>query len=209
MINWGQQHVPTGVVATIMGFVPLVTASMAHFFLKDERFTLMTGIGIAVGFAGILVLFGGTDLMALGKDTIAQLAVLIAATGYAVTNILARKAGDNPTRTVGFGAMWIGTALMLPAALAEGHAVSHLDWEVAGAVLYLGVVSTALPTILLLHLVRTVGATFTAYANYLVPVIGVFLGVAFLDEALTASALIALGLILAGIALGQMGKGRR
>ena len=71
----------------------------------------------------------------------------------------------------------------------------------SAAALALG--SSGICTILLLHLIRDVGPTFTSQMNYLVPVGAVIVGYMFLGEAPQWNALGALILILTGIAIAQ------
>ncbi len=210
LMNWGQTRVETGTAAILMGIVPLVTAVLAQAFVRGERFHRWKGIGIAVGFAGVVVLFGGPQLSGGHGVMWGAAAVLLAAFGLACGTILADKASDFHSIPIGFGVMWIATAISVPLWLGiDGGALpAHLSWPSAGAVVGLAIVSTALPTLLLIYLVRSAGPTFAGFTNYLVPVIGVALGIAFLGEPLTWNAAVALGLIIAGILVGQVG-GRR
>jgi drug/metabolite transporter (DMT)-like permease len=73
-------------------------------------------------------------------------------------------------------------------------------WAVAG----LGVLPTALATLLMYRLMERIGPSFVAYSNYLVPVYAVLLGAAVLGETLEWNVLAALLLILAGIAVSRM-----
>jgi drug/metabolite transporter (DMT)-like permease len=72
--------------------------------------------------------------------------------------------------------------------------------ESLAAVLVLGVMSTTLAYIVYFRLVRTVGATFVSFVNYLIPPVGVGLGILVAGETPTPRAVLALFIILAGIA---------
>lgn len=210
LINWGQTRVETGTAAILMGIVPLVTAVLAQAFTRGERFHLWKAIGIAVGFAGVVVLFGGPQLSG-GQGVIwGAAAILLAALGLASGTILADKASDYHSIPIGFGVMWIAAIVCVPLWLGiDGGALpARVSWQSAAAVAGLAIFSTALPTLLLIYLVRSAGPSFAGFTNYLVPVIGVALGVMLLNEPLTWYAVVALGLIIAGILVGQIG-GRR
>jgi drug/metabolite transporter (DMT)-like permease len=211
LINWGQTRVETGTAAILMGIVPLVTAVLAQAFVRGERFHLWKGIGIAVGFAGVVVLFGGPQLSGGQGMAWGAAAILLAAFGLAGGTILADKASDFHSIPIGFGVMWIATAVCVPLWLGvDGGALpDHVSWPSAAAVAGLAVFSTALPTLLLIYLVRSAGPIFAGFTNYLVPVIGVALGIVFLNEPLTWNAVAALGLIIGGILVGQAGGKRR
>ncbi|MEN3974153.1 DMT family transporter [Emcibacter sp. SYSU 3D8] len=210
LINWGQTRVETGTAAILMGIVPLVTAMLAQAFVRGERFHLWKAIGIAVGFAGIVVLFGGLQLSGGEGAAWGAAAILLAALGLASGTILADKASDFHSIPVGFGVMWIAALVSVPIWLADsgGALPEQVSWPPVAAVFGLAIFSTALPTLVLIYLVRTAGPTFAGFTNYLVPVIGVVLGITFLNEPLTWNAVVALGLIIGGIVVGQIG-GRR
>ncbi|MGE0667229.1 MAG: DMT family transporter [Sphingomonadales bacterium] len=210
LINWGQTRIATGTAAILIGIVPLMTAVMAQAFVRGERFHRWKALGIAVGFAGVVVLFGGPQLSGGEGVMWGAAAVLLAALGLASGTILADKAGEYHSIPVGFGVMWIAAAACVPLWLGlDGGALpERISWQSAAAVAGLGIFSTAVPILLLIYLVRSAGPTFAGFTNYLTPAIGVALGIAFLGEPLTWNAVVALGLIIGGILVGQVG-GRR
>ena len=69
------------------------------------------------------------------------------------------------------------------------------------SVLYLGLMPTALATLLMVQVINSAGPTFLTQANYQVPVWSVVFGTLILHERLPAQFLVALGLILAGLIL--------
>lgn len=209
LINWGQQKVESGNAAILMGMVPLVTAMLAQMFVRGERFHRWKMAGIAIGFAGVLVLFGGPQLSGGEGAMWGAAAILVATLGYAAGTILADKASSYHSLPVGFGVMWIASLVSAPIWLAvDGVPPPHPSWVSVGAVVTLGVFCTAMPTLALIYLVRSAGPTFAGFTNYLVPVIGVALGIVFLGEPLSWNAVAALFLIIGGIVIGQIG-GRR
>ena len=77
-----------------------------------------------------------------------------------------------------------------------------IGWPAAAAVLVLGLGNGTLAVLLYFALIAGAGATPTMLSAYLVPVTALILGVAVLDEPLTASAVVGMILILGGVALG-------
>ncbi|MDX1581939.1 MAG: DMT family transporter, partial [Alphaproteobacteria bacterium] len=186
LIGWGQERIPSALAALVMGFVPISTAILAHFFTRDEPMHRMKLIGIAVGFSGLIVLFGGEAMNHdVGADLLGLLAVFGAACGYAASNILARKVERIAPQSVALGVMLCAGVIALPLWLLTEGLPLQAGWGPLGAVLWIGVVSTALPAITLFRLVSLAGATVTSYTNYLVPIVGMSLGAIFLSEALT------------------------
>jgi drug/metabolite transporter (DMT)-like permease len=100
--------------------------------------------------------------------------------------------------------MICGSVMLVPASLALDApwtlSPTGLAWF---ALVMLGVFPTALASLIMLALLRRQGAGYFAQINFLVPLFGVFWGVAILSERPPASALVALTLILAGIAISR------
>jgi len=71
------------------------------------------------------------------------------------------------------------------------------------AAAYLGLFPTALAPLIFFHLVQSRGASFMAFINYLIPVLGVGWGAVTLGERVTVTEVMALLIILAGMAVAQ------
>jgi drug/metabolite transporter (DMT)-like permease len=105
--------------------------------------------------------------------------------------------------------MLCASALMVPAALASPLSTAEpLAPASLAAVAVLGLVSTALATVVYLRLVSQAGAGFVSLINYLIPLWALALGMAVLGEQPEWSALAAMIMILSGIALSEV-LGRR
>jgi len=78
-----------------------------------------------------------------------------------------------------------------------------------GAVLFLGVFPSAVAVVVLVWLLSRVGATFVSLNNYLVPLVGMLLGIGLLGEPFTAGAALGLVLILAGVLSTQWAQRRQ
>jgi drug/metabolite transporter (DMT)-like permease len=72
----------------------------------------------------------------------------------------------------------------------------------------LGVLPTALASLIYLKLIAERGAGFMAYINYLIPIMGVILGASFLGEEVTTQVVAALGAILIGLLVANVRKRR-
>ncbi|CAN5157141.1 hypothetical protein BH18ACT14_BH18ACT14_16510 [soil metagenome] len=71
-----------------------------------------------------------------------------------------------------------------------------------GSVAALGILGTAVASIILYRMLTTFGSSRTTLVTYLLPPFALFYGVTLLDERVTANALLGLVLILGGVALG-------
>jgi drug/metabolite transporter (DMT)-like permease len=210
LIAFGQQSIDSGLAGILMAVMPLTTIVLAHFLVDGERLTGAKAGGFVLGFLGIVVLMGPEALRGLGgPEPIAQLAVLSAAICYACNSIIARRRPqDGDAVMAATVVMGIGAVLMLPLGLPAMPRPVDVPLASALALLALGVISTALATVVYFKLIAAAGPSFLSLINYLIPLIAVVLGMIALGERPEPNALVALGLILAGIALAEL-RGRR
>lgn len=203
-LAWGQQYVSTGFAGIMMAILPLVVLPLAHVFVPGEQMTRRRVTGFLIGFGGTVLLVGpaaGTDAGSL----VARLACLAAPCCYAMGAIVTRRAPAGPHLAFGAASLILATVMIVPLALlVEGvpQAVPATAW--AGAA-YLGVLATALATVLVVWLIHTAGPSFLSLVNYQVPIWAVLIGMIVLGEALPTQFLGALALILTGLAVSQTG----
>lgn len=202
LISWGETYVDSGLAAILMGIMPVATAMLAHLFIPDERFTFSIGLGMAVGFGGLLVLVGIDALGGMTHLVIAQLAILTGAVSYAVTTIFARRYASLPGPIMALGATLSGFLLVLPLSvwIDRPWTLSPSAASTTAAV-WLGLFPTAIATLLYFRLILRLGATIFSQVNYLIPVLGAIWGILFLAETPTWRTAVALLLVLAGVTI--------
>ena len=205
LIAWGEERIDSGLAAILMAVMPLATVILTHFFTVDERAGVAKVLGIAAGLAGVAFLFGTEALRGLGGDVWRQLAVAAAALSYAVAATLARRLPPLTPAVRTTAVMICGSLVMTPLAL-----VFERPWTLApspeslASIVYLGLVPTAVGSILYFRLISDAGATFVSFINYLIPVLGVLWGFLFLGERVSVQALVSMAAILAGIAIATL-----
>jgi drug/metabolite transporter (DMT)-like permease len=89
------------------------------------------------------------------------------------------------------------------AAAVAPHGLSSVPISAYFAVAGLGIVPTAIATLLMYRIMRHAGVSFVAYSNYLVPVYALAFGAVTLGETLTWNVAAGLALILSGIAVSR------
>ncbi len=212
LINWGEVTVDSSLAAILLATTPLATIVLAHAFTPDERLTPLKGLGVMVGFGGIVVLVGPDALAGFGREAMSQLAIVGAACCYAVTGVFVRRSRliELPAAVTATGVLVTAAVIAVPLAL-----VIDRPWELpapsTGALLALGVLAllcTSAAFLILFRLLATTGATFVSLLNYLAPVFGVSWGALLLGEPLHLEVLGALALILLGLVLTQA-RGRQ
>ncbi len=207
LISWGQQGIDSGLAGILMAVMPLTTVVLAHFFIAGEHLTTLRVAGFALGFLGIVVLTGPELLLEFageGTALLSQLAVLGGAVCYAANTIVARRRPKSDPLIAATGVTLLAATLMLPAAaFTEPVSITRLPLAPALALLALGLISTALATVVYFKLVTIAGPSFLSLINYLIPLWAVVVGMIFLAETPEWRWLGALALILAGIGLSE------
>ncbi len=195
----------TGVRGSIINasgnfFAILFAAYLFHF----EKFTLNKLMGCVVGFLGIILIFGGSDVFenSGGISLYGEGAMLLAAVFYALSSccikIYARN--ENPVTLSGYQFMFGGAVLFLVGFLGGGHLIfSNVSCVLN--LFYMGFISAGAYTlwgILLKH--NPVSRV--SILGFMNPVMGVILSALFLGEnkeAFSATGLAALIMVVIGI----------
>ena len=206
LISWAEQHVESGLAAILMGVMPLTTLLLAHLFTHDEEMNRWKLAGVAAGMTGLVILMGPAKLAGLGDDFIRQGAIALAAVSYGVSALIVKNITAVPHRIMAAIIIALSALIITPIAFLAGQPVSlQAGLSPLMAVVTLGLVQTALATLVMFTIIRRQGATFFSQINFLVPLFGVLAGFVFLGEIPSLNALTALVVILSGIFLARRG----
>ena len=202
LIAWAEEHIASGTASVLNASMPLFTAMLAPFFIAEEGMTTSRAAGVLTGFLGVAV-FSGADLSDIGSNALGDLAVVAAAACYAVGAVFARLrfSGEHPL-SLSAGQLVAGLVLLTPVAAVVGarEGISlHVDSGLS--LLALGVFNTGFAYVMFLWLLAQTGAVRASLVTYVIPVTGLLLGWAVLNETIGPTAIGGLVLIVAGIAL--------
>src|SRR3954453_9129042 len=205
LIAAGEQHVASSIAAIVIATVPLLIALLALRFDRSERPTRTRMVGMLVGLAGVVALVG-IDLSANTGEIFGAAAVMVAALGYAAgPMLLKRHMMDFDPRATMAASLAVAAVLLTPAALLT-FPKSTPPSDALASILVLGIVCTATAFVILMVLVKEVGAGRASIITYVNPVVAVTLGVIVLGESPGAGAIAGLLLILAGSWLSTDGR---
>lgn len=206
LLSWGQQHVPSAFAGMTMAALPLFVLPLAHILVPGETMTWRKTLGFAVGFVGTVLLIGTSGLGASEGpvETLGRIACVTAALSYALGSIATKLCPPVDQLAFSTLSLVIASAIKVPLAiLIDGMPAmpSSTGWL---AIVYLGVVPTAVAFIIKVAVIRSAGPSFMTLTNYQVPVWSVIFGAWLLNEALPPQVFAALALILLGVALSQL-----
>lgn len=201
LISWGETKIDSGLASILNGTVPLFTIIFAHLWLHDEKITLPRLGGLIVGFIGVVVLMSrDLDPQGIQGDVWGQLAVVAAAVCYAIALTFSRRYLRNQPPVVqstlvaliADGLMWG----VIPFAETFHWPTLPLTWF---ALVWLGLLGSCLAYLLFFYLVNEWGPTRASMVTYVFPVIGLILGIVFLNEHADWRLWVGSGLIVGGI----------
>jgi drug/metabolite transporter (DMT)-like permease len=212
LITYGEQSIDSALASILTATVPLTVIVLAPMFLPDERVTLPRIAGLAVGFAGVILLVA-PDLVNLSDaDLRGELMLLGAAVAYGAGNVYSRRNvhGLRPMIPALFQVAF-AALLVVPVALVVDRPFTdvHPTPEAVFAVIWLGILGSGVAYLAYFTVLRTWGATRTSMVAYLLPVVGIALGAVVLDDPVTLNRLAGTALVIAGIAIVNSGAAVR
>jgi drug/metabolite transporter (DMT)-like permease len=200
LFAWAAQRAPAGIGAISNATAVMFTALVA-FALYGERIRLRQGIGLAIGFAGVVVLASGkTDGDSVWQ---AALAGTFGALLYGFGgNFLRRYLSTLPPAATAAATLTCASVLLAPVAIATWPPIRPplVSWLSAIA---LGVLCTGVAYLLFYRLIYRIGAPRASMVTYLIPLFGVMWAWLLLAEPITLTMAVACAMILGGVALGQ------
>lgn len=203
VIYWAEQIVPTGLSAILFSTFPLWISIVGRRVLPGERPHAAQWVGVALGFAGIVVIFS-EDFSRLGAPGIRLrcLALLGAAAVSASCSVAIKRwgGGVSPLSLSAVPMLAAGLATGALAAAVERDTAWHLSAGPVLATLYLAVFGSAVTFTLYFWLLRRATAISASLISYTAPVVAVAVGVVAFGEPLTPRLGIGAGLVLAGVA---------
>ncbi len=198
LLSNAERRLPSSLTGLLIAATPVVGVVIARLTGGAERLSAKRWTGLAVGFAGVVVLaapqLGGGNGWSLTE-------MLLVILGYATAPLIAaRKLGDVPSLQLTAACLTLAALVYAPAALASWpHALPSTG--VLASLGGLGVVCTAGAFIVFFELIREVGPSKALVFTYVNPAVAVAAGVALLGEPLSAAVLASFVLILAGSVL--------
>ena len=202
LITWGEQYIDSGTAAVLNALTPIFSLILAGLILRTESVTLVRTLGLVTGFAGAALL--ASREFALRGDALALFgtaAVAVAAISYAVgASVSKAMVHGTPRNVVAAGNLTFGAIYIWIFTLVSGaNPAFPSQADSIIALLWLGLLGSFLAFVLLYFLIAHLDATVATMVTYLFPVVGVTLGVVFLDEVLDARLVLGTVLVVVGI----------
>ena len=201
LVAWGERFVDAGLATILNSAAPIFAFLLTALVTRHEAVTARKLLGVIAGLAGICLVVGVRALDHVGRELLAEIAIVVAAICYACGAIFSRGFKGLDPMAPAVGSLLCGTAMLIPLSL-----VCERPWTLAPsagsllALLALAVFSTAAAFVIYFRLIQTLGSVGTTAQAYLRVPIGVALSVAFLGETLAPTAWVGLACVVVGVA---------
>jgi drug/metabolite transporter (DMT)-like permease len=205
LIGLGEERISSSLTGILVASAPIFTFLLAFALTGEQRASLGSLAGVAIGIVGVGMLLG-VDAGGGTEALVGGLFVISAAFGYALAawHLKRNLVGVEPVATVA-GSQAIAALVTLPLGLAHvPDATPGLD--AIGSLLVLGVFCTGIAFVIFHSLVASDGPARASLVGYIAPVFSIFYGVVLLGERFTAATAAGLVLILGGSWLAAGGE---
>jgi drug/metabolite transporter (DMT)-like permease len=232
LITSAEQYISSALAAILNGLVPLFTIVMAAIALRDEPITLNRLAGLLLGFIGAALLVSpnltGEAFGLGGQQLLGELMLVVACLAYALAAVYIRALVSGkplgadadgtrrPLKAVEVSIVQSLVALAMIAVLAvvfEGRPGAPIalppTFKAVFAVTWIGLLGSGVAYLLLFRLIDAWGATRTTMVTYVMPVVGIALGVIVLQETLHLAEIAGTVLVIGGVVLASSSIGNR
>ncbi|RKT53139.1 DMT family transporter [Saccharothrix australiensis] len=210
LLAHGETLVSSVLAGALNAITPLTTLVFALLIVPDERITWTRAVGLAVGFAGVLVVLGAWE--GLSGDLVAgSLACLAAITCYGAGFAYTRRFfSSGPHSATALSAVQItcATAQLAVAAPVIGGLPTWPGTTAVAALGVLGAVGTGFAYVLNLDVIRDAGPTVASTVTYVTPLWSTALGVLLLSETAGWNTVVGGAIVVAGVLLARAPSAR-
>ena len=205
LLFWGEARTSSGLAAVLQATIPAFGLVVAHLLLPKDRMTLPKVLGVALGIAGVAVIFSDRATLA-GPDAMrGGLAIVLGAFAVALSNVLVKARGGAYDPVILCAVqMTFGMVPLIAAGFALEGSPLAFRWtpRAAFSLLYLALVGSVVAFLLFYWLLRRMDVTKVLLISLVTPVLAVALGAAVLGERLGAGAFLGTAMILGGVFIG-------
>jgi drug/metabolite transporter (DMT)-like permease len=199
LINAGQEHITSGMSALMIGFGPFITLLLAHYMTSDEKISKYKLYSVLLGFIGLVMLLGDNILALNILQLQGQGLVLLASLCYVLSSLIIRKIYDIPYLMLSFLLFGISAFSLLPIVIYFYWDYIFVINDSSLAIIYLGILPTAIASIYRVKMVQEVGVQFMSQVSFLIPIFALIWAWIVLGEIPKYITLLALVIILFGL----------
>lgn len=216
-VTWAEQYLPTGLAAIVVATMPLWLILLDKRQWKYNFSNKFIILGFIIGFAGVLLLFGGKGTTGFFGDKLKLISFFILVTGtvgWASGSLYSKykKADASVTMKAAVQMLSAGIASLLAGLVTneqKGFNVQNVSLPSVLALLYLIFMGSLVAYMAYIWLLSVRPPSLVGTYAYVNPVVAVFLGWLIAGEAISSHQIVALVVILAGVILVNFSPGNK
>lgn len=202
VVVWALRFVDSGFTALEISAQPLVVLVLMR-ILQGKKISLMSYIGVVLGFIGIFLLVSQKELISQDGQIIGMITIFICMISWAYASIFVGKADLPKNHFVNTGYQMLTGGIMLAIvslSLNEPWSLpstwtNEVQWSMFGLILFGSIIAfTAFN-----YLLKTVSPEQVATSTYVNPIIALILGWWVLNEHISLQSIIAAVILLTGV----------
>lgn len=201
MVFWGVQYTSSGMASVLNGTNPFFVALFSYFLLKNEKMTAAKILGLIIGFIGVVIIFSQKMNPGSERSLLADVLMFVAAVFTGLAMVLAKRFGASYHSAVLIAVMMLfgGGTLLASSAVFDQPVRFEVSLEAISVLLFLSLLSSAFGFVAYMWLLKRVDAVKLSMVAFLVPVIAIALGAAFLSEPVTVLDIVGTLCVLSGL----------
>jgi len=206
----GTALLPSGIAGMLSGAIPLFSFLTVFVFLREEPINRYTLLGLALGFAGVLLIARPWNSDASAVNVQGVLYMMAGSLSVGCSFVYARRflvpKGISP---LALSTYQIGLALLVTWLFTDLDGIGRIQQDsvaLTGLIVGLGLTGTGLAYVIYYFIVQHLGALKAAGVTYIPPIVALVIGSLLVHEPLRAMDVLAMLLILSGVYVLQTGK---
>lgn len=207
-VVWGEQYIPTGIASILVATSPFWMVLMTRIAFRDQVRPLVW-IGLAVGFAGLVLLVAPTSGGSL--KVVGVVSLLCASLGWAAGSVFSRSVAlpSSPQLSTALQMVAIAVVLGIASAISGEPAqlrVQSVSGQSVAAFVYLIIFGSLVGFTCYTWLLQVAPISMVSTYAYINPVVAVVLGWIVLQEQISLRTVFAGAIVLLGVALILLGR---
>lgn len=200
LVYLAEQHIDSSLMAVLFGSFPFFIAALSMIRLKDDQLPIRAWIGLAVGFAGVVVI--SVEQWQLSDDLFLGTMLGVIAVYTAAHGLIVHKKNFSQENVVVAACVQMlcgGVPLAILALIFENLAEFHVNVLSVGSVVYLAVFGSVIAFLGYFWLLRRISVVVLSLIAFVTPLVAIVIGVTFFNESMTPMIVIGTAMILSGI----------
>lgn len=202
---WGAQHIPSGLLSVIFGLSPVMTAIMSTLWLNEKRLSVYRIFAVAISLIGLAVIFLFEQRLS-DVGIYGIVAILFAVIIHSAASVWIKRidATLSPLALNG-GSLLVALPLFIISWLLFGTGIpTDISEKSIWSIGYLGIIGSGAGFVLYYYILHHLSATIISLVTLITPVVALWLGSSFNQEALGNNALVGTALIMSGLLFFQV-----